>query len=359
MHASGSLSVLVVRALKVALEKEGARGAGLLAELGIARELLDQSDARLPAALVFSAIERAAELTGDPCFSLHAANAVPLGTIDVVDFAMRTSATMREALGRATRYYSLIDDVSELRLEAEGGVARLVCHRHLDASPLCATELLFAMLFTRGRQLTGRPWPLREVCFRRGSAETSAEHEEFFGAKVRFARERNEIVFDESWLETPCIAHDPALGTFLDGQAERMLERLSGSSELLRQAKQAIAVSIRGSDPALAKTAKRLSLSARTLQRRLEAAGTSHSALVEEVRRELTMTFFANPKLTVLEVGYLVGFRDVSTFYRAFKRWTGSTPSIARRALSARDDAALARAPESSREAFKSSGRGP
>jgi AraC-like DNA-binding protein len=329
---SGTLSILVVRALHVALTRAGVRGDDLLTELGIPLPLLEQSDARLPAELVFRAIERAGALTRDEAFSLHAADAVPLGTIDVLDFAMRSSLTMREALARAARYYALIDDLSELRLEEKGASARLAVSRQVTASPRAATELLFAILLTRGRQLTGRPWPLTEVHFRAAAPRAGgAAHERFFGAPVRFDAFQNEIVFESAWLDTPCVAHDAALATFFDRHADGMLERVSGAPAFLRRVKLAIAESIRGSDPSLDMTAKRLATSARTLQRRLEEADTSHKALVEEVRRDLTLELLENPKLSIREIGYLVGFRDTSAFYRAFKRWTGSTPMIARR----------------------------
>jgi len=328
---SGTLSILIIRALDVALARAGVRGDELLSELGIERSLLEQSEARLPAALVFRAIERAAALTHDDAFSLHAAELIPLGTIDVLDFEMRSSLTMREALARSVRYYALIDDLSELHLAEEGGTARLSVSRQVTTSPRVATELLFAILFARGRQLTGRPWPLVEVRFRAPPPQGEPLHERLFGAPVRFGCVQNELVFEAAWLDTPCVEHDAALASFFDRHADAVLERVSGVPVFLRRVKRAIAESIRGSDPALDMTAKRLALSARTLQRRLEEANTSHKALVEEVRRDLSIELLANPKLGIQEIGYLVGFRDTSAFYRAFKRWTGSTPTAARR----------------------------
>ncbi len=330
---SGTLSILVVRALDIALARSGVGGDALLRELGISRTLLDQSDARLPAPVVFRAIERASALTRDEAFSLRAADAIPLGTIDMLDFAMRSSLTMREALARAARYYALIDDFSELRLEEEGKVARLSVSRQVTSSPRVATELLFALLFARARQLTGRPWPLHEVRFREPPPKDDTAHVRFFGAPVRFGCGDNQLIFDAAWLDTPCVEHDAALATFFDRHAEGLLERVSGAPAFLRRVKLAIAESIRGSDPALEMTAKRLATSARTLQRRLEEAGASHKALVEEVRRDLSLELLANPELGIREIGYLVGFRDASAFYRAFRRWTGSTPMAMRRTL--------------------------
>jgi AraC-like DNA-binding protein len=75
-----------------------------------------------------------------------------------------------------------------------------------------------------------------------------------------------------------------------------------------------------------------LHVSERSLQRRLDAEGTSFAQLVDEVRRDLALRYVADARIALGEVAYLLGFAEPSPFYRAFKRWTGMTPSAARRA---------------------------
>jgi len=325
--ADGTLSVLVLRAICVALDRAGVDTRSLLTDLGVAPSLLQQGEARLPAGVVFRALERAPELTGDECFCLRAADAIPLGTMEVLDFAMRSSQTMGEALARIVRYYALIDDASELRIEKDGDVARIAGYRTTRPSPLRATELLFSLIVNRGKQLTGRPWPLREVCFVRSAPLDARTHERFFGAPVRFAQRRNEIVFEARWLDVPCLTRDPPLALFFDRHASALLRRLPAPAGFLDVVRGAIAESMRGSDPHLQVTAKRLSVSVRTLQRRLEEHGTSHKRLLDEVRRDSATKLLSDRSIGIGEVAYLLGFFDVSTFHRAFKRWTGSTPA--------------------------------
>ncbi len=327
---NGSLSILVIRALHTALSRDGESGDELLRALDIPRELLERGDARLPAAVVFRAIERAGALSGDPCFSLRAASAIPLGTIDVLDFAMRSSATMREALERAVRYFALIDDCSELRLDESDGVARLSVSRRITTSPRVATELLFAVLLSRGRLLTGAPWPLREVHFLAGPPDDAAPHRRFFDAPVVFASVRNELVFDAAWLDTRCAEVDAELSAFFERHAEALLAQVHQRTELLDRVRAAIAEPAAGADPSLEITARRISLSPRTLQRRLEAGGTSYKALVEEVRRARALALLADPRVGIAEIGATVGYGDARAFYRAFRRWTGSTPAKVR-----------------------------
>jgi AraC-like DNA-binding protein len=77
--------------------------------------------------------------------------------------------------------------------------------------------------------------------------------------------------------------------------------------------------------PALVAAA--LGMSGRSLQRRLKDFGTSYAELLEETRRELACAYLRSHTYSVTEIAFLLGFDDSSAFARAFRRWTGDTPS--------------------------------
>jgi AraC-like DNA-binding protein len=74
--------------------------------------------------------------------------------------------------------------------------------------------------------------------------------------------------------------------------------------------------------------AKRLGLTSRSLQRRLKDEQTTFNAIREDVRRELAQRYLADG-LAIAEISFLLGFSEPSAFFRAFKRWTGTTPRSA------------------------------
>jgi AraC-like DNA-binding protein len=78
--------------------------------------------------------------------------------------------------------------------------------------------------------------------------------------------------------------------------------------------------------PSLERVAEHLGLSARTLQRKLQDLGTTHNELVDQIRHELATRYLAEKEMAICEVAYLLGFSEPSSFHRAFKRWTGTTP---------------------------------
>jgi len=327
---NGSLSILVVRALELAIARAGGDADLFLRTVGVPRALLEKGDARLPAATVHAAITRAGDLMNDPCFSLRVADAIPLGTIDVLDFAVRSSPTVRDALHRVIRYFSLIDDCSELHLEEDGDVARLRVTRKISTSPRVATELLFAVLLSRLRQITGTPCPLREVRFLAKGPVDAAPHVRFFLTNVSFAAGKNELVLDRAWLGTPCLEPDPELAAFVDRHADALVAQIQERTDFLERVRVAVRASAAGAEPPLDVVARRIAISPRTLQRRLEENGTSYKALLEEVRRERAFTLLADPTVGIAAIGSTIGFGDARAFYRAFRRWTGSTPAKVR-----------------------------
>jgi AraC-like DNA-binding protein len=79
------------------------------------------------------------------------------------------------------------------------------------------------------------------------------------------------------------------------------------------------------------KVAAQLNMSVRSLQRRLKEVGTTFRTLLETVRKDLAATYVCDPDIELVEVAFLLGFSDQSAFSRAFKRWTGKSPSEARK----------------------------
>ena len=112
----------------------------------------------------------------------------------------------------------------------------------------------------------------------------------------------------------------------LDRHAEELLSKYPPRDSLIDQVQNIIAGEFRGGDPSLERVADALSLTPRTLQRKLRELGTSHNELVDQMRRQLAMRYLREPEMAICEVAYLLGFSEASSFHRAFKRWTGVTP---------------------------------
>jgi AraC-like DNA-binding protein len=124
---------------------------------------------------------------------------------------------------------------------------------------------------------------------------------------------------------------DPSLCALLDRHARELLARYPREDSLVERIRTLMKGELNGGDASLEVVAERLGMSARTLQRKLQASGTSHQELLDEMRRDLAVRYLREPGMAVCEVAYLLGFSESSAFHRAFKRWTGTTPSEFRR----------------------------
>jgi AraC-like DNA-binding protein len=112
------------------------------------------------------------------------------------------------------------------------------------------------------------------------------------------------------------------------GLLELESAQLHRKMDLIQAVERAISRDLQGSQ--LEKVASDLNMSGRTLRRRLTDHGLTFEALLEQVRRARTMGLLGNPGLSIERITQEVGYSDVRSFRRAFKRWTGLSPSAFR-----------------------------
>ena len=119
----------------------------------------------------------------------------------------------------------------------------------------------------------------------------------------------------------------PVMERYLD----RILQAMPREDGLIGAVRKCLGEALREGAPTLGQVAAQLGVSARTLQRQLHDRGVDFSGLVEDTRRRFAMQYLDDRANTLTDVAFLLGYSEVSAFNRAFKRWTGSTPSGYRR----------------------------
>ena len=153
-----------------------------------------------------------------------------------------------------------------------------------------------------------------------------------FGVRVEFDAQHSELVFDQRAALAPATMHDPQLLGILERHAQLVLAELPNVDSFLEQVRALIAAGLDHGAHGAERIAESLGVSVRTLRRRLDDAGLSHRALLDQVRRERALALIAADELTIVEIAQRVGFSDPSAFASAFRRWTGHAPRAVRRA---------------------------
>jgi AraC-like DNA-binding protein len=297
--------------------------------VGLNPTLLRDPDNRIPFYQLVDLYEKAAQLTKDANFGLHLGETVNPRAFDLVGYIALNSPTLGEALARLTRYHSIWTDGAAFSSDFAQPVASLV-YKYVDHSiknHRHDSEMTFAAVTSLCRNLIAEDWTPVAVEFQHPRPNDVSEHQRLFRCPVEFGKRVNNLLFAGSSLSLPVVKADPGLCTVLDRHAEEMLAKFPPRDSLVDQVRQIIGRELNGGDPSLERIADQLGLSARTLQRKLHEFGTSHNDLLDELRHELAVRYLREPQMAICEVAYLLGFSEPSSFHRAFKRWTGKTPS--------------------------------
>ena len=285
-------------------------------------------DNRIPFSQLVALYEKAAELTGDDDFGLHIGETIHPSAFDVVGYSALNSPTIGAAFTRVARYHSIWTDGALFTLELSDDTGAIV-YRYADTSITKHrqdSEMTLATVTTLCRDIASTDFALIAVEFQHEAPADITEHLRLFRCPVRFGAPSNRFTFASDLLSLPIAKADATLCVVLDRHAEELLAKYPPRDSLVDQVQSIIANEFRGGDPSLERVADQLSLTPRTLQRKLHELGTSHNELLDQMRRQLAMRYLREPEMAICEVAYLLGFSESSSFHRAFKRWTGVTP---------------------------------
>lgn len=149
---------------------------------------------------------------------------------------------------------------------------------------------------------------------------------EEFGCHVE-KMEGNEIVFKKSDLDRPFLTANNVMLEYLEPQLKERLAEVMTSESFAGIVQQKLYKAIPSGEFGIEDIAQSLGISSRTLQRNLNAEGTKFNQELQNVQKILAFSYFKNSDISTEEVSYLLGYSEVSSFSRAFKKWTGKTVS--------------------------------
>lgn len=327
------MSLVSLKPLLAVIAEAATRGVSaevLLEAARIDADALKTPDGWLPQAAEIRLWTQAAHLTQDDSFGLHVGERVGESDFGALAYAARSSDTLGDAYVRIGRFFGLIVRGASVELHQTGSDASvrhvapetgLVPSRH-------AVEALLVGLVRIGQRFAKPGFAPRQVRFRHRAPSALDEHRRLLGNDIQFGAEHDEVVLTAAQLALPLHQAEPALCELLDRHLQALSERVPEQvSDPLHQVRRALGIELRHGKPTLAAIAAQLKTSPRSLQRRLQREGTTLAKLHDEVRSELASRYLNERSESISEIAFLLGFAQVSTFHRAFKRWTGETPA--------------------------------
>lgn len=266
--------------------------------------------------------------TNDPGFGLKVGAEFTPMSISGVGFALQSAATLREAVVMVQRYQRLISDGGRFQVLAGQAATWLVYHPRqgkLAFSPY-QIEAVLAAVVGFANWVTGtRMQPLR-VQFSQARLGPLPGYQAVFQCPVEFEQAFSGVLMDNAVLDQPLPQADPQLAQVHERYPTARLAALSMSSVSVPEMKQWLAARLGPNLPRRAMAAEALGVSARTLARRLHEQGHTFDELPDEARRNRALQAVADTNASLPAIAESLGFAEVSTFYRAFRRWTGLPP---------------------------------
>jgi AraC-like DNA-binding protein len=316
------ISADIVGPVLRALEALGFDAARAAAE---SREIVDGTRAD-------AMIDAASAALSDGSIGLTLATKLPIGSLGILDYSLCTSACLGDALRRVAKYYGVVTERVTLSLVVAGDRASLVFER--KPGPRHSrhwAEFASAMIAARARQTLGQRFAFSHVTFAHGAPADARAHDELFGVKVEFDAPRDTLVLPASLLDLPLVTAASSLAEVLEAKMREITPALDAPDPFLARVHLAVAKLLDERETSLAAAATRLRLTRRTLQRELASRGTSHTQVLDLVRRERALRLLADGEMSVTEVSYALGLSEPSAFFRAFRRWTGTSPDAFRK----------------------------
>ena len=293
---------------------------------GFSADAFRDPNARFPAVATAGLWRRAAAAAGDPAFGLFASSFVRPTTFHALGYAVFASATLRDALQRLLRYGHVVSDAADLELETCQRTARLkFLIRSGEVPSDQALDAVISLIVRTCRMLTDRSFSLLRLELRRPQPTDVVPYQRFYRCPLQFDAPHDALTLDASLLDCPLSTANPELARHNDDLVRRYLAGMREGT-VVDRVREALAEHLSG-DASPEKVATLLGMSARSLQRRLKEQGTSYVQVLRDTRRELAIGHLREQQCSVTEIAFLLGFEDASAFARAFRSWTGVTPS--------------------------------
>jgi len=316
------------KVLVLALRDNGCDIESLMTQAGLSEVQLSYPDARLPLLNNTRLWQLAVQALDDetlglwvPCYSNQT-------TFHALGYAFMASQTLLEALQRVTRFNAMVSDAAEVELVCDADTVGMSWRSVAPAMGPSdeAMEAILALILRSCRKIKGREFAPLSVTLMRVACRNEQPFRDFFAAPVTFGASEYRMSFDRETLEQQLEWGNDGLARSNDRVVEDYLKRLELGSTATRL-RNLLVRELPSGAQAHDNYARLMGMSGRSLQRKLNAEGSSFNQILNETRCELACSYLnQTPRQSLTEIAFLLGFSDTSSFSRAFHRWTGMAP---------------------------------
>ncbi|WP_346837834.1 AraC family transcriptional regulator [Microbulbifer sp. SAOS-129_SWC] len=301
---------------------------------GIPERQLKNPEARTSFNQLEIIFRNALRLSPRPDIGLLAAGKAHFSDFGIIGFALISARTLADAFELGLRYIRLTGPALDKTITVEDHIGRVAGSRFQvspELLPIYSEYWLGTMATLCGNILKR---PLNNFCLHLPYPDTGYgdSYRLLFNCEVVFDSPVLQLEFDASSIHdrVPC-ASASVLRKCLHS-CESILAALENDADIVHQVK-SLLIENPGHFPGAVQVAKELGLSVRSLARKLGECGHSFQSILNDTRRNMSVDYLQQTSMSVSDIAMQLGFSDASSFRKAFKKWTGTTPATFRPAF--------------------------
>jgi AraC-like DNA-binding protein len=299
----------------------------MLSEAGFGLELFNDPQNKVSFAARGRLFAHCIARTGCQHLGLLVGQQAGLHSLGLVGLLVKYSPDVGTALRNLVKYFHLHVRGPVVTLDVEGGSAIFGYHihqPHVEATDQ-AGDAAVAVMSNIMRAFCGPDFKPAEAWFAHREPKDVEPFRHFFHVHLRFDAEHYALVFSASWLDRTLPEADPELRLLLQKQIDALDAQYG--DDLSQQVRSILRTAIPAGQGKADQVASLFSMHSRTLNRRLNALGTSYQDLVDEVRYEIARQVLENSSMDVSELAAFLDYAGARSFIRAFRRWSDTTPA--------------------------------
>ena len=312
------------------LEDNGYEPERFFQEIGIDPEGLDKPGSRIDLNKALGLWERVFVLFDDPCLGIKYARYWHPSQQGALGYAWLSSKTIGDGLNRMVRYAKFISEGVDIYVSEDADTIKVSVNFLFEGYPSLLPFLGtvgMANLLAMCQLIYGKKLYPIEVNFKQTKPACSDEFYAYFKSDIRFGMDQDSIIFSADILDKRLSGHNPSVTKYADQVTAHYFEKNLKKVNIAEKVKAKIIELLPAGDANVKTVASKLYLSERSLSRRLNKANTSFRNLLDETRKDMAIRYMKEQHIALHEIPYLLGYKDYASFFRAFKRWTGKSPS--------------------------------
>lgn len=284
-------------------------------------------DTRIPIETYLRIQDEAAVFVSDPCFGLHVGEFAEAGSWSILGYMMMNCKNVGDAFEKSARYSRIIGNLIEVRIEQKLNKSKIVfvAAPHAPEMSRHCFDTALSTSIHMIRNFTGVDMRPLEVSFTYPKPKSRSEYERIFQCPILFGQKENSFTIDLEAFNTPILMANPGLLEHFEKYAHDFLADIDRQKEHTQAVTRIIIACLDDEALSIEKVAQKMSISVRTLQKRLDEEGVIFSDLLKDIRQRLAQKYLRE-NFSVEQITYLLGFSEPSAFRKAFKKWSGMTP---------------------------------